>query len=109
MQEKLIDIRQILLFIGCMPAYAGAEIPVNELISELGFSSKVIIYGQHAMDTKNLYSGYFEGFGDGLILETIKEKIYEKCREKGIGVLDFFLIDATDAPMFKSIWHDGFY
>jgi hypothetical protein len=109
MQEKLFDIRQVLLFIGNIPGYDGAELVVNELISELGFSSKVLIYGHTAMNTKNLYSGYFEGFSDGAVLETVKEKIHQKCIEKGIGMLDFFLIDATEAPMFKSIWHDGFY
>ena len=108
MQEKLFDSRQVLLFIGGIPGYGGAEVVVNELISELGFSSKVLIYGQTAMDTKNLYSGYFEGFSDGSVLEMVKEKIYQKCMEKRIGMLDFFLIDATEAPMFKSIWHDGF-
>jgi len=107
MKEKLFEIRQVLLFIGQYPSYNEKE--VEQLIKELGFSPSVNIYGQSAMKTKNLYSGYFEGGADGEALEMIKENLYEKCRNLGIGVLDFFLIDSTDAPMFKSIWHDGFY
>lgn len=61
------------------------------------------------MITKNLYSGWFEDFGGDDLLYLIKERIYEKCRERHIGMFDFFLIDSTDTAMFKSIWHDGFY
>jgi hypothetical protein len=107
MNEKLFEIRQVLLFIGNYPNHNEKE--VEQLIKELGFSPSVNIYGQSALPTKNLYSGYFGADADGGILEIIKENLYEKCRILGIGVLDFFLIDSTDSPMFKSIWHDGFY
>jgi hypothetical protein len=107
MQEKLFDLRQVLLFVGKYPNYCERE--VFQLIEELGFTPNVKIYGQNAMETQNLYSGYFQGDSDGGILEVIKEKLYSKCKELGIGMLDFFLIDSTEAPMFKSIWHDGFY
>ena len=107
MQSKLFDIRQILLFVGSTSI--GSEIEVIQLIKELGFSPSIRIYGVEAMETKNLYAGYFEGDQDGGVLEIIKEKIYKSCQNLGIGVFDFFLIDSTDAPMFKSIWYDGNY
>jgi hypothetical protein len=107
MNEKLFEIRQVLLFIGFYPSEYETEI--NQLIKGLGFSVKVNIYGHNAMETKNLYSGYFEGGAEGEVLEIVKENIYEKCKSLNIPVLDFFLIDSTDSPMFKSIWHDEFY
>jgi hypothetical protein len=107
MELKLFDVRQVLLFVGSVSI--GNEVEVCKLIKELGFSSSVRISGIKAMETKNLYSGYFEGNEEGDVLEVIKEQIYIGCKNIGIGLFDFFLIDSTDAPMFKSIWHDGFY
>jgi hypothetical protein len=107
MNEKLFEIRQVLLFIGSDPS--GYESEINQLLKGLGFSVNVNIYGHNAIPTKNLYSGYFEGGTEGEVLEIVKENIYEKCKNLNIPVLSFFLIDATGSPMFKSIWHDGFY
>lgn len=107
MQNKLFDFRQVLLFIGQYPS--NCEDKVDQLINELGFSATVYIYGQNTITTKNLYTGNFEGGSQGEVLDMIKEKLYDRCKVLGIGMLDFFLIDATDAPMFKSIWHDGHY
>jgi hypothetical protein len=107
MNEKLFELRQLLLFIGIYPENARNQ--VEDLIFEIGFSSTVYINGFKAFETQNLYSGYFENNTENDVLLIVKEMIYEKCNLKGIGVLDFFLIDATNANMFKSIWHAGIY
>ena len=106
MEPKLFHIRQILLFIGECPF----EEEVKQLLSELKFSSSIYINGNKAMKTKNLYMTFFSIESENEdVLFIIKESIYSECKRLGIGVLDFFLIDATNSPMFKSIWHDGFY
>jgi hypothetical protein len=107
MNAKLFDLRQVLIFVGDTSMHDGEK--VKEILLELGFSESVEIYGEKAMLTPNLYSGYFDGEPNGGILMVLKEKIYDRCKSENIGALNFFLIDATDAPMFKSIWHDGFY
>lgn len=107
MQEKLFNIRQVLLFVG--DCGMGDDQSVQRIIRDLGFTQAVMINGQSAMATKALYSGYFEEKRDGDVLWDVKESIYEICRTEGVGVLDFFLVDVTEANMFKSIWHDGYY
>ena len=53
MEDKLFDLRQVLLVVGNYPSYCEKE--VFQLIEELGFTPNVKIYGHNAMATKNLY------------------------------------------------------
>ena len=68
----------------------GYEVVIMTLIKELGFSSSFRIYGIETLETKNLYSGYYDGNEEGAVLEVIKEQIYLVCKKFGIGIIDFF-------------------
>ncbi len=108
MQAKIFKQYQIILFIHHCDAFKD-EKEVQLITEELGFSYNVYINGSKAMPLKNLYAGYFEGDNSDTLLFELKEKIYNSCKKNNFGVLDFFLIDATNSAMFKAMWHDGFY
>lgn len=106
-QLQLLDLRQILLFIGSVSI--NDDLKVSTIVNDLGFTSNILIYGSQAMATKNLYGGFFTELPNEDIIWSLKEKLYAMCKDANVGMVDFFLIDATESAMFKSIWHDGFY
>lgn len=106
-QLKLFESKQIILFIGGISM--GDEYKVKGLVYEIGFTDDVLIKTRNAMPTRNLYAGFFEFTGSEDWMYNLKEKLYKTFEANDIGMVDFFMIDATDSAMFKSIWHDGFY
>jgi hypothetical protein len=108
MQTNLFNTFQILLIKGNVSM--GDNDNIEIIFNELGFSQdKISINGQTPMETKNLYSTMKEGKDVDEVIFSLKEKIYESCKANKIGMFDFFLIDATNSKMFKSLWHDGYY
>ncbi len=106
-QLKLFDYKQILLFIGAVSMHDDDK--VKKIIYELGFNENVLIFGNYAMPTRNLYAGFFS-FKDGESnMYNLKEHLHKIFEKNNIGMVDFFLIDATETSKLKSIWHDGFY
>lgn len=106
-QLKLFESKQILLFIGGVSM--NDEYNVKKLVYEIGFKDDVLINTRYAMPTRNLYAGLFEFKENEDCMYILKEKLYKTFEANDIGMVDFFMIDATVTIMFKSIWHDGFY
>jgi len=106
-QLKLFESKQIILFIGGISM--GDEYKVKGLVYEIGFTDDVLIKTRNAMPTRNLYAGFFEFKGSEDWMYNLKEKLYQTFEANDIGMVDFFMIDATVSTMYKSIWHDGFY
>jgi predicted Ser/Thr protein kinase len=85
------------------------DVKVVGILKEIGFTPKIYIDGEKQMTTINLYGAYLEGESAQQAIQDTKEKLYALCIREEIGTLDFFMIDATEAEMFKSIYHDGKY
>jgi hypothetical protein len=108
MQTKMFNSYQILLFVHNCDAFKAEE-HVKLITNDLGFSQNILINTSKTMPVKSLFAGFFEGEDPEILLSELKEKIYSSCDKHNFGVLDFFLIDATNAAMLKGMWHDGFY
>ena len=106
-QLKFFEYKQIILFVGGISM--GDEDKVKGLVYEIGFTEDVLIKSRNAMPTRNLYAGFFEFKKNDDCMFILKEKLYKTFEANDIGMVDFFMIDATESDMFKSIWHDGFY
>ena len=106
-QLKLFESKQIILFIGDISV--GDEYKVKGLVYEIGFTDDVLIKTRNAMPTRNLYAGFFEFKENEDWMYILKEKLYQTFEANDIGMVDFFIIDATVSTIYKSIWHDGFY
>lgn len=106
-QLKLFESKQIILFVGGISM--GDEYKVKGLVYEIGFTDDVLIKSRNAMPTRNLYAGFFEFKENEDCIYILKEKLYQTFEANDIGMVDFFMIDATASTMFKSIWYDGFY
>lgn len=104
-QLKLLKSKQIILFVGGIST--GDEYKVKSLVYEIGFTDDVLIKTRKAMPTRNLYAGFFESKEGEDCMYILKEKLYQTFKANNIGMVDFFMIDATVSPMYKSIWHDG--
>lgn len=85
------------------------DVKVEGVLKELGFTSSIYIDGEKQMTTKNLYGAYIEGESAQQVIQDTKDKLYALCIREEIGTLDFFIINATEAEMFKSIYYDGKY
>ncbi len=101
-QLKLFESKQIILFVGGISM--GDEYKVKGLVYEIGFTDDVLIKSRNAMPTRNLYAGFFEFKENEDCIYILKEKLYQTFEANDIGMVDFFMIDATASTMFKSIW-----
>ncbi len=102
MDSKLFETRQILLFIVNSPDYC--EFEVQQQLQELVFLGTINIHG-NTIQTSEFYTKEITTTNNSPILEIVRDEVKMRCRILNIRMLDFFLIDLTDAPMYKAMWY----